>query len=399
MMNGKVSGRLLAAGLFFLGAACQQASSQETIEREFEINGQQSMEIDLNAGGAITVRGWDEPRATVRVRFGRTDPDAFRFDFDQSRSKLTVRSERLSRVQNVDIRIDVRVPRGFDLDLRTGGGGITISGIEGVIDGGTGGGELDLWDLKGTIRLTTGGGEITVRDSKLDGRVSTGGGAVLVENVVGDFRATSGGGEVIYRNVVTPDRTWSADVVHIRNAGGNIEVEDAPAGADLSTGGGEIDVRSAGSFVKARTGGGDIRIGTVDGWVETSTGGGDITIVGAMGRIEATTGAGMIQAAMTGDPDEGSHDVNLRSGYGDITLTIPEDLDATIEIELGYTRDARRVYRIDSDFDLREERTEEWDRSQGTPRRFIFGKAEFGDGRHTIRIRTTNGNVYLRKGD
>ncbi|MFC1499432.1 hypothetical protein ACFL6T_00240 [Candidatus Zixiibacteriota bacterium] len=380
MMNSKVTGRLLAVVLLFFGAACQQASSQETIEREFDINGQQSMEIDLNAGGSITVRGWDEQRATVRVRFGRTDPDAFRFDFDQSRSKLTVRSERLSRVQNVDIRIDVQVPRGFDLDLRTGGGGITISGIEGVIDGGTGGGELDLRNLKGTIRLTTGGGEITVRDSELDGRVSTGGGAVLVENVVGDFRATSGGGEVIYRNVVTPDRTWPADVVHIRNAGGSIEVEDAPAGADVSTGGGDIHIGSAGTFVKASTGGGDITIDSIDGWVD------------------ASTGAGMIRAMMTGNPDEGRRDVSLSTGYGEVWLTIPDGLDATIEIELGYTRDARRAYRIDSEFDLREERTDEWDHSQGTPRRFIFGNAEFGDGRHTIRIRTTNGNVYLKKG-
>lgn len=379
MRSINVVGSLMATSLLLFGSACAQVSSQEPIEHEFVISSEQSMEIDLSGGGSIHIRGWDEPRAVIRVILGRTDPDAFRFDFDQRGSTLTVRSERLVQVRLVDIRVEAQVPHGFDLDLHTDGGGISIEDIEGNISGSTGGGELNLRNLKGTIRLTTGGGEISVRDSELEGRVSTGGGAVLVENVNGNFRATSGGGEVIYRNVVTPDRTYPAEVVYIRNAGGRIEVEDAPSGADVSTGGGDIYIRSASSYVKARTGGGDITIDAVDGWVE------------------ASTGAGTIRVAMTGDPDEDRRDVSLSTGIGDVYLTIPDGLSTTIDIELGYTRDARRQYRIKSDFDLREERTDTWDTSQGSPRKTIFGRAKFGDGRNTIRIRTTNGNVYLRK--
>ncbi len=392
-----VSG-LLTGSLLLFGAASWQACSQETIEHEFDLSGERNLEVSVSSGGSIDIRGWDETHAEARVRFRNTDPEAFRFEFDQRGQSLIIRSERLRRVQRVDIVIEVRVPRGFNLNLRTGGGEISLTDIEGRIEGSTAGGELNLRNLKGTIQLTTGGGEITVHDSELDGRVSTGGGAVLVENVRGDFRATSGGGEVIYRNVVTPDRTYPGEVVHIRNAGGSIEVEDAPSGADLSTGGGGIHVRSAGAWLKARTGGGDIMIGTVDGWIETSTGGGDITIENVTSRVEASTGAGEIRVTMTGDPAEGQRDVDLRSGYGDVYLTLPEDLAMTVEIELSYTRDARRTYQIRSDFDLREERTDTWDSSQGSPRKYIYGRAEFGSGQNVIRIRTCNGNVYLRRG-
>jgi hypothetical protein len=391
-------GTLLTGTLLLFGTVSRQVCSQETIEHAFDLSGERNLEISIPSGGSIDIRGWDEMHAEARVRFRNTDPDAFRFEFDQRGQDLIIRSERLRRLEQVDLAIEVRVPRAFNLDLRTGGGGITLADIEGRIEGRTGGGELDLRHLRGSIRLTTGGGEITVLDSELDGRVSTGGGAVLVENVRGDFRATSGGGEVVYRNVVTPDRTYPGEVVNIRNAGGSIEVEDAPAGADLSTGGGEIHVRSAGSWLKARTGGGDISIGTVDGWIETSTGGGEITIDEVTGRVEASTGAGEIRVTMTGDPDEGERGVDLRSGYGDIYLTLPEGLSMTVEIELSYTRDARGTYQIRSDWDLREERTETWDTSQGSPRKYIYGRAGFGDGRNVIRIRTCNGNVYLRKG-
>lgn len=389
---------LLAGVLLVFSVSCLSTAAQETIEHEFPISGERTLEVRISSGGSIDIRGWDEPHASARIRFRNTDPDAFRFEFDQRGSNLVVRSEQLHRVEQVNLVVEVRVPRDFDLKLRTGGGSITLQNISGTIEGGTGGGELDLLNLKGDIRLTTGGGRITVRDSELDGRVSTGGGAVLVENVIGDFRATSGGGEVIYRNVVTPDRTYPADVVYIRNAGGEIDVENAPSGADLSTGGGSVRVRSAVGYLKARTGGGDIRIGSVDGWIETHTGGGDITIDEVTGRVEASTGAGRIEVTMTGDGAEGERDVDLRTGYGDVWLTLPEDLDMTIEIELSYTRDARETYQIRSDFDLREERTDTWDDSRGSPRKYIYGRAEFGDGGNVIKIRTCNGNVHLRRG-
>jgi len=378
--------------------AVHPACAQETIEREFEMSPGEVMDVNLRPGGSIDILGWDEPRAAIRVRIRNADSDAFRFDFTETGTGIEIRSEEVRNVRNVSIVVEIQLPARSDLRLRTAGGGITIRNIEGEIRGSTGGGELTLSNLKGTIRLTTGGGRIELTDSRLDGRVSTGGGSVLLENVEGDIDATSGGGNVVYRNVVTPSRTYPADAVHIRNAGGAIRVADAPAGADVRTGGGNVRIRSAGQYVKARTGGGDIDVGEVEGWVEASTGGGDITVDDVRGWVDASTGAGTIRVTMTGDPGDEKRDATLISGYGDIYLTVPANLSMEVDIELAFTRDSRRTFRIVDDFDLRQETTDTWDSSQGTPRKYIYGRATIGGGRNKIRIRTVNGNVYFRKG-
>jgi DUF4097 and DUF4098 domain-containing protein YvlB len=355
------------------------STAQNGLDKELEMSAGETLDVNLRHGGSIYIRGWDEERASFRVSFREDNADAFRFEIERTTSGVGVTSERLRRVDNVNLRVEIQVPRRSDLRLRTAGGGISIRDIEGSISGRTAGGELTLESLIGDIELSTGGGEITLTDSQLDGTVSTGGGKVLLENVEGGIAASSGGGEVVYRNVVTPDHTYPADAVYIRNAGGSIRVPDAPAGAYVTTGGGNIRVRSAGEYVRASTGGGDIRVDEVDGWVE------------------AGTGAGTIEVTMVGEPGEEKRDVTLKSGLGDIYLTLPADLSARFEIELAYTQNSSRSFKIESDFDLLEERTDDWDSSQGTPMKYIRGTATVGDGRNLIKIRTTNGNVYLEK--
>jgi len=359
--------------------AAGRNTAQNDLERELEMSVGETLDVNLGPGGSIHIRGWEKDRALVRVSLRDSEADAFRFEIERTRAGIAITSERLRRVNNVNVRVDVQVPRRTDLRLRTAGGGISIREIEGTITGRTAGGELALENLQGTIELSTGGGEITLTDSQLDGTVSTGGGRVLVENVEGDIKASSGGGEVVYRNVVTPDRTYPADAVYIRNAGGSIRVDDAPAGAYVTTGGGGIRVRSAGNYARASTGGGDIRIDAIDGWVE------------------AGTGAGNIEVTMIGEPDEKKRDVTLKSGLGDIYLTLPSDISARFEIELAYTENSSRSFQISSDFDLVEDRTDTWDSSQGTSRKYIRATATVGGGRNLVKIRTTNGDVHLRK--
>ncbi len=353
---------------------------QETIERDLDARGAERLEVDLRGGGSIDIRGDGGDEARIRIEFGRTDPEAFRFDIDRRGTTLRVLAEQLRRVQTVNIQVVIHLPRRCDLDLSTAGGGITLRGIAGDIRGRTAGGELELADLHGTIALSTAGGRITLRDSELDGYVRTGGGEVLVENVTGDIDADSGGGVVEFRNVVTPDRTYPAEAVYIRNAGGAIDVDEAPAGADVRTGGGDIWIGSAGGYVRASTGGGDIRIHSIDG------------------RVEARTGAGTIRVTMTGDPAAGDREVTLISGYGDIYLTVPEGLSMRVEIEAAFTRGHERDVRIVDDFGLEITESEAWDDSQGTPRKIRYGRLTAGDGKHLIRIRTTNGYVHLRRG-
>jgi hypothetical protein len=89
--------------------------------------------------------------------------------------------------------------------------------------------------------------------------------------------------------------------------------------------------------------------------------------------------------------------VKLSSYGGKIILTVPAGLSMDVDIELAYTKDARKKYRIISDFDLELKESDKWDRSSGSPRKYIYGKAKIAGGKHKLKINTINGNIYLKK--
>ncbi len=47
---------------------------------------------------------------------------------------------------------------------------------------------------------------------------------------------------------------------------------------------------------------------------------------------------------------------------------------------------------------VKEDRTKEWDDSEGTPRKYIYATGSIAGGKNKIHIDTINGSVYLKKG-
>lgn len=65
----------------------------------------------------------------------------------------------------------------------------------------------------------------------------------------------------------------------------------------------------------------------------------------------------------------GSHSVAVNSGKGEVTLVLPEGLDAMLDLETAYTDNLGHKTRIVSDWPLQTTETDTWDRSMGTARR------------------------------
>ena len=129
-------------------------------------------------------------------------------------------------------------------------------------------------------------------------------------------------------------------------------------------------------FVKATTMGGDIFLDSVDGWIDATTYGGDI------------------QAAVTGQ----GGDVTLVSMSGDITLHVPPGFGMDLELEIGFTRNSSQQYRIETDFDLTQSVTPEWDHDHGTPRKYIRSHGTARGGGNRVKIETINGNIKVISG-
>jgi hypothetical protein len=199
--------------------AASAGDEPQRINREFKASMGQKLEFESETGGSIDVTGWDNELISVEVYKGGRDAADCRIDFHETASGLKITSEYVGKGHNYSTNISfvVRVPKRFDLEFDSMGGGISICGVEGRFSGKTMGGGLTLNNLKGDINLLTMGGRITLTNSELDGRVETMGGGVLIENVLGNVRGSTMGGDVVRRNNGnSPGRTAETECTQTR---------------------------------------------------------------------------------------------------------------------------------------------------------------------------------------
>lgn len=352
----------------------------ETLHKEFKIAPRKKLSIDINSGGSIDIVGWNKDVVSVDVEYYRDEHDMDGIEFKEVNDGLEIEVGYWGDYDHLEFHINV--PNKFDVEVNTMGGDINITDVEGEFSGQTMGGALNFKNLKGRVDITTMGGDIELLDSELDGNLKTMGGEVLFENVVGNVDGSSMGGNVQYRNVKERSGKWKAreKEVSITTMGGSISVDDAPMGAKVNTMGGDIDIDNAKVYVDATTMGGDIDIRKIDGWIKSSTMGGNVT------------------AVMVGNPNEGDRHVDISSMGGDIDVTLPADLSIEFDVRLTYTKNSRKNYKIESDFDIKIEESKEWTYSRGTPRKYIDGTGKVKGGKHLVRIETINGDIRIRKG-
>jgi beta-lactamase regulating signal transducer with metallopeptidase domain len=421
-------------------AAKQHADS--TFEKSVGARPGGNLELDLETGSSLTIKGWDQPQVRVRGRLGGRDWRDTEVTLEQRGSGARLRSKFWGRSENhsTNHHFDIWVPRRFSISLESAGGSVVINDVDGDFTGTTGGGEIRIENAKGRAELTTGGGNIRVYGSDLSGSVTTGGGTVLIQGGSGNLKGHSGSGPIVYGesggtinsgsgvsigigksrgrstsvninsdddnsvtvgsggSVTINDRTGevrdaSGRIIY-RKSGGGVTVNDAMNGADIRTGGGQVNIGRSAGGVTIQTGGGDINVGTSSGDVRVTTGGGDITLGPVSGDAQASTGKGDVTITLSGSS---GHTVRVGSGTGRVVLIVPENLSAELDLETAYTENFGRRTRIQSDWSLPITETSEWDDSQGTPRRYVRARQSIGGGGSLIRVRTVNGDIVLRR--
>ena len=361
------------------------------------------LDLDLETGGSVEIRGWERNQVNVRSQLGGTDWADSRVEIAPAGNGVRVRcfQQGRSRSTTTSHHFKISVPSSYDVRLRSSGGDVAIVGVEGTFRGSTGGGQLVLERDRGHASLSTGGGDIEVSDSDLSGAVMTGGGTVRISRVRGGLRGSSGSGPVLYSDgeASSQDDPETGDLtnvqlggeheriqvedqtvgfLHIHKAGGAVDLEDAPHGADIETGGGEIQVRHGSGSILAHTGGGDIAVGPIAGSVSAGTGAGDVHVI-----LASTAGR--------------EQSVDIWSGTGKVIVELPDDLNARFEVETAYTESFRRPTRITSDWPLERDAVTGWDDSEGTARRHVRARGVAGDGGGVIHIKTVNGDIELRR--
>ncbi len=209
-------------------------------------------------------------------------------------------------------RYSIRVPATFNADLDTAGGGITATGLTGMIKADTSGGDLHFEKIHGQIHADTSGGDINVMACEGKTSLDTSGGHIQVTDGRGDLDADTSGGNVT-----------------VLNLAGNAKVDSSGGKLRLANISGKLNAETSGGAISA------ILPATVSNDIHLETSAGAITVMtppNAGLTIDAETGAGSVRsdlpmANVRSDDDSlkatlngGGKKLVLRSGAGSIEI-------------------------------------------------------------------------------
>lgn len=236
--------------------------------------------FDVSEGGALTM---DVERASIEVNTQNGETvkvkvvlkaktssksraqeifDDYKMDFKHTGSDVTVEADWeggsgfFSGGNRIRVHFMVTVPEQYDLDLKTSGGSISVSDIEGEVKAKTSGGSLKFETVKGKVLGNTSGGSIRLQGCTGDADVKTSGGSIRIGKVHGEVKANTSGGSIKVDEVMGR--------INANTSGGSISayISKQPAGdCSLRTSGGSITAKLAKGIkvdVDAKTSGGRV---------------------------------------------------------------------------------------------------------------------------------------------
>jgi hypothetical protein len=125
----------------------------------------------------------------------------------------------------------------------------------------------------------------------------------------------------------------------------------------------------------------------VRGRAEARTAGGDIILASVAGPVQAETAGGLVRVGIVSPEIKGG--VAIRNDGGDVSLTLPADLRANVELIVAGTTLLNNERMVRSDFpELAVTR-----RQDG-----VYASGTLNGGGPRVVVRTTSGVIRLRKG-
>jgi DUF4097 and DUF4098 domain-containing protein YvlB len=244
--------------IVFLMALSVVACADSRFERTLPLASGGRFEL-MSDAGSVTVRGSSGSSATIVVTSNRDDIQSlFNFDFRSSEGlvQVTAKKKTFQWFSNVNLHFDVTVPQQTSVSIKTAGGSIDVSSLEGGQDLHTSGGSIGAADVQGNVMARTSGGSIKVQDVKGDADLGTSGGGITANSLQGTLIAHTSGGSIHIEGLTgRVDAHTSGGSIQATLARGNSQ------GGQLGTSGGSIRVAvdpSANLNLDAATSGGSV---------------------------------------------------------------------------------------------------------------------------------------------
>ena len=247
------------ATLVLLASCLSPVAAARDFEKRIAAAPGGALRIELQ-GGSVEVESHDAHEVRVTAIVDGVGSRSLDFELTGDGVDVELRADLegwfSKLVGDPRVRVRVRVPRRYGLEIETGGGRIEADEIRGDVRAQTSGGPIEISDVEGDVDLRTSGGSIEVEEIRGDVIMQTSGGPLRASEVTGRVEAHTSGGRIEIRDV--------RGRVEAHTSGGPIEVRftDEPAGS-IETSGGDIEVEfgsDAGASLDAKTSGGRVEV-------------------------------------------------------------------------------------------------------------------------------------------
>ncbi len=255
-MIGRVAGRM-ALAIAILGSQAPSAMAKDYEDRIAARPGGR-LQVDL-ASGSVEVESHDENEVRVDAQVGGVGARSLDFRLSGNGVDVFFSADVGGWAQllgGTRLRVRLKVPEHYDLDIRTHGGNIEVEEIRGDVVARTSGGSVEADEIEGNVDLRSSGGSIEAKEIRGNLVARTSGGRIRASEISGDVEARTSGGPIKITDV--------GGHVDLHTSGGGISVRftDDPEG-QLETSGGNIEVEfpeDAGVDLDARTSGGGVEV-------------------------------------------------------------------------------------------------------------------------------------------
>jgi hypothetical protein len=170
-------------------------------EKTFEVKPGGTFYLESDSG-ALEVVSHTANTVEVQVKNKSGKDDSFVVSYEQDGNDVRVIGEReglSSFWSSSNVTFMIKVPEDYNVDLRTGGGSISLSDLRGQVEAYTSGGSIRLGQIEGDVNVKTSGGSIKVEEVAGNINAHTSGGSIkatITKQPTKDCKLTTSGGSV-----------------------------------------------------------------------------------------------------------------------------------------------------------------------------------------------------------
>jgi hypothetical protein len=239
--------RTVATAILFAALASTTAFAESNWDKSYNVSGTASLQVGTD-DASTRVQSCGGCR-TVHIRVDGRGQDLSRWHITEmqggngiqfSMKRVDGASNWFHMGGNTSPEVVIETPQQTTLQLHTGNGSTTVTGLHGNVDVRSGNGTVQLEDVSGELRTAMGNGSLSIRRAEGTLSISGGNGTISAEGRFSQFESHTGNGTV--HLTLLPGSVLAASS-HITTGNSNITLQlprDLKADIQASNGNGGI---------------------------------------------------------------------------------------------------------------------------------------------------------------